>query len=195
MIPDYQALMRPVLECAASGEARIGEVVEALASKLGLSSEERDALLPSGKQARFANRVNWAKSYLKQGGLIEITGRGRFKITDRGLEALQTQAVINNAYLAQFAEFQSFRTKGTELDAPAVVAADPPESGRTPDEELRRAHEAITRALASELLGSCSKCDAKVFRDFARRVADRYGLRRYVGRCRPGNWPKRRRRR
>lgn len=28
MIPDYQTLMRPVLECAASGEVRISDVVE-----------------------------------------------------------------------------------------------------------------------------------------------------------------------
>jgi restriction endonuclease Mrr len=57
MIPDYQTLMRPVLECAASGgEVKISDVVEMLAKKLGLTAEERAAILPSGKQTRFANR-------------------------------------------------------------------------------------------------------------------------------------------
>ena len=88
MTPDYQTLMRPVLECASSREARISDVVELLANKLGLTAEERAAILPSGKQTRFANRVNWAKSYLKQGGLVEITGRGRFSITDRARHPL-----------------------------------------------------------------------------------------------------------
>ena len=88
MIPHYQTLMRPVLQCASSGEARISEVVEKLASKLGLTPEERSALLPSGKQTTFANRVHWAKSYLKQAGLVEITRRGYFSITDRGRAAL-----------------------------------------------------------------------------------------------------------
>jgi hypothetical protein len=32
MIPDYQALMRPVLECAVDGEVRIGEVIDQLAA-------------------------------------------------------------------------------------------------------------------------------------------------------------------
>ena len=153
MIPDYQTLMRPVLECVASGEARISDVVERLANKIGLTAEERGIVLPSGKQTRFANRVNWAKSYLKQGGLVEITGRGRFKITDRGRAALADKAaIINNAYLAQFEEFQSFKSKETEADAKAPVTQGTLETESTPDEALRRAHGAIIGALSAELL-------------------------------------------
>jgi restriction system protein len=82
MIPDYQTLMRPVLECASLGEVRISDVVEQLSNKFGLTAEERAVLLPSGKQTTIANRVHWAKSYLKQAGLVEITRRGYFNITD-----------------------------------------------------------------------------------------------------------------
>jgi restriction system protein len=64
MIPDYQTLMRPVLACAVAGETRIGDAVEHLANQLGLTPDECAELLPSGKQSRFANRVNWAKAYL-----------------------------------------------------------------------------------------------------------------------------------
>jgi len=42
-IPDYQSLMLPVLLSSLDGEARIGDVVERLAEKLGLTQEERDA--------------------------------------------------------------------------------------------------------------------------------------------------------
>ncbi len=153
MIPDYQTLMRPVLECAASDEVRIGDVVEQLANKFGLTAEERAAVLPSGKQTRFANRVNWAKSYLKQGGLVEITGRGRFSITGRGRAALaDNAATINNAYLAQFQEFQNFKSKVSDTDTVPPTTAEPPGTESTPDETLRRAHSAITSALSSELL-------------------------------------------
>ncbi|OYV74737.1 MAG: restriction endonuclease [Chromatiales bacterium 21-64-14] len=155
MIPDYQTLMRPVLECASSGEARISDVVELLANKLGLTAEERGMILPSGKQTRFANRVNWAKSYLKQGGLVEITGRGRYKITDRGLAALANKtATIDNAYLAQFEEFQNFKSKEVDEDvvnAP-TLQGQVEETESTPDEALRRAHGAIIGALSAELL-------------------------------------------
>jgi restriction system protein len=60
MIPDYQSLMRPVLTAAASGPRKIGDVVEEIADHLGLSEEERNLLLPSGKQTVIANRVHWA---------------------------------------------------------------------------------------------------------------------------------------
>jgi restriction system protein len=158
MIPDYQTLMRPVLECASSGEVRISDVVELLANKLGLTAEERAAVLPSGKQTRFANRVNWAKSYLKQGGLVEITGRGRFSITDRGRAALADKAAtINNAYLAQFEDFQSFKNKTSDADAKTPTTAETLETESTPDEALRRAHSAITGALSAELLDRVRK--------------------------------------
>lgn len=160
----YQTLMRPVLECAASGEIKIGDVVERLANTLGLSTEERAAMLPSGKQTRFANRVNWAKSYLKQGGLVEITGRGRFSITDRGRTALADKAaVINNAYLAQFEEFKSFKNRASEADEALPMAAELSGTESTPDEELRRAHSAITTALSSELLDRVRKVTPAFF--------------------------------
>jgi restriction system protein len=145
--------MRPVLECAASGEARISDVIEQLGNKLALTVDERAALLPSGKQTRFANRVNWAKSYLKQGGLVEITGRGRFRITDRGRSALADKAAtINNAYLGQFEDFQSFKNKVNEAEIPTPATTDLQETESTPDEALRRAHSAITSTLSAELL-------------------------------------------
>jgi len=61
MVPDYQSLMRPVLECAANGEVQISDVIGPIAEKLHLTDAERDELLPSGKQTRFSNRVHWPR--------------------------------------------------------------------------------------------------------------------------------------
>ena len=156
MIPDYQTLMRPVLACASAGETKIGDAVEQLADKLGLTPDERAQLLPSGKQAMFANRVHWAKTYLVKAGLVEGTRRGYFRITARGQAALvDATATINNAYLDQFKEFQDFKVKVNEADGATAVTpalASAPLSTETPDEALRKAHGAITGALAADLL-------------------------------------------
>ena len=155
MIPDYQTLMRPVLECSAAGEARISDVVEELAEKFELTDEDRNHLLPSGTQKTFTNRVHWAKSYLKQAGLVEITGRGLFKITELGRKALaDPSAAINNAYLERFQDFLKFRNKAQDREVAKETASVPtePELSSTPDETLRRAHGAITRALSDDLL-------------------------------------------
>ncbi len=174
MIPDYQTLMRPVLACAADGETKIGDAVEQLADKLGLTPDERAQLLPSGKQTMFANRVHWAKTYLVKAGLAEGTRRGYYRITARGQAALaDAAATINNAYLDQFKEFQDFKAKVNETDgaasgsaaAPAQVSAPfgAPVDTETPDEALRKAHAAITGALAADLLDRVRKATPAFF--------------------------------
>jgi len=167
MIPDYQTLMRPVLSCAAAGETRIGDAVEQIAEKLGLTPDERAQLLPSGKQTMFANRVHWAKTYLVKASLAEGTRRGYFRITPRGQAALaDTTATINNAYLDQFKEFQDFKVKVNGADSATAATpaqASEPLSAETPDEVLRKAHGAITGALAADLLDRARKATPAFF--------------------------------
>ena len=58
MIPVYQTLMRPVLARTSAGEIKIGDAVEQLAEKLGLTPDERALLLPSGKQTMCYHPVH-----------------------------------------------------------------------------------------------------------------------------------------
>ena len=61
MIPDYQTCMRPVLVLLADGQTwRKRDLVAALEEEFRLAPEERNALLPSGKQRVMASRVGWA---------------------------------------------------------------------------------------------------------------------------------------
>ena len=152
MIPDYQSLMRPVLEQARNGEVQISDVVDQLADQYQLSAEERDEPLPSGRQTRFANRVHWAKGYLKQAGLVEATRRGYFSITDRGIAALgDTDIEINNTYLERFEEFRTFRGLLSSGNTHKHTAK-PKDDDATPEENLREAHRQITAALSADLL-------------------------------------------
>ncbi|QFT56308.1 restriction endonuclease [Microbulbifer sp. THAF38] len=151
MIPDYQTLMTPVLQCSEAGEVRIRNVVDMLAGEFKLTYEEREELLPSGKQAIFANRVHWAKTYLLKAGLVEATRRGYFVITQRGKEALiNTSATIDNTYLKQFDEFRAFQ--GLSNDNKATVEQDQDLAKTTPDEELRIAYKKINTALQTDIL-------------------------------------------
>jgi restriction system protein len=58
--------MLPVLVASSKGEVRIGSVVEGLADQLGLDPQQRNELLPSGKQTVISNRVHWAKFFLSK---------------------------------------------------------------------------------------------------------------------------------
>lgn len=158
-IPDYQSVMLPVLVAAARGEVRISAVTEELATNLGLTPEEKAQLLPSGKQAVFANRVNWAKTYLTQAGLLETTRRAHFRILPRGAEVLKSSPHrIDNTFLNQFPEFRAFkeRARSSQDGTPDPLPNSEPISltseADTPDEVMRRAQSQIHSALAKELL-------------------------------------------
>jgi restriction system protein len=154
-IPDYQTLMLPVLRSAASGPVRITDAIEKLANEFALTESEREELLPSGRQTTFANRVHWAKTYLKQAGLLAAPKRAYFQLTERGADALQVKVHrIDNVYLSQFPEFIEFKSrsrpeKNDEKPPIETIAA---VSSATPDEILRDAHKEIQAQLGAELL-------------------------------------------
>ncbi len=157
-IPDYQTLMLPVLKVAGDGqEHRIGDAVNQLARDFGLTEEEQQQILPSGRQATFANRVGWAKTYLVQAGLLEATKRAHFKITDRGKKSLaEGPPRIDVEYLSQFAEFVQFKERGrlpgTEASTSVGETPSVPLQSETPDELLRSTVKQIETALKKELL-------------------------------------------
>jgi restriction system protein len=147
--------MLPVLRIAATGEVKISDVVESLADEFALSVEDRSHLLPSGKQTTFANRVHWAKSYLGKAGLVELTKRAHFLITEQGRQVLAASPErIDIKYLNRFPSFQQFREgegdseNGDTASSPAADML----TTLTPDEAMRKAHCQLEGALADELM-------------------------------------------
>ncbi|MDP2200223.1 MAG: winged helix-turn-helix domain-containing protein [Sulfurimicrobium sp.] len=70
-IPDFQSTFLPLLKACADGQEHTKqELIPLLAKQFGLTDAELEIKLPSGKQGMFDNRVGWAKSYLKQAGLL-----------------------------------------------------------------------------------------------------------------------------
>jgi len=150
-IPDFQTLMLPLLRQAADGEVSIQTVIDQLADEYALSPDERAELLPSGKQTTFANRAHWAKSYLGKAGLIELTRRSHFAITDQGRSVLASPPPrIDIPYLRRFQEFEAFRfpTEDQSADQPSQE----PSGSLTPDEVMRQARDTLDADLGVELL-------------------------------------------
>lgn len=110
--------MRPLLELAAdSKEHSLSHAREVLGAKFKLSEEDRNAMVSSGRQSIFGNRVAWAKAYLLRSGLLESPRRGHFKISERGrkeLEEAPGRITIN--YLQKFPEFLQFRSPEGNAD-------------------------------------------------------------------------------
>lgn len=151
MIPDYQTLMKPVLQCAIDKEVKTGDIIEALANSFSLTPDERAEQIPSGGQAIFYNRIHWAKTYLKQAGLIEYTRRGHFRTSERGKSILKNPGVvINNRLLRTIPEFVAFQTRG-KMGIP-VAQVETALTDATPEEVLRDAYDRINATIANDLL-------------------------------------------
>jgi restriction system protein len=152
MIPDFQSIMLPLLQLAADGqEHSLAEAREVLSGHFSVTPEELEQLLPSGRQAVFANRVAWAKSYLVQAGILDATKRAHFRISQRGKEVLAAPPPrIDISFLEQYPEFVEFRYRRGSQE-PEQPSIEDPET-ETPEEQLERAHTKLRRALATELL-------------------------------------------
>ena len=154
-IPDYQSLMLPVLRVSAEGETRVPAVASRVADELGLTDDERDELLPSGRQRILHNRIHWAKFYMGKAGLIDSPSRGWFVASQAGQALLATKPPtidlkVLNTFPSFFAYYSQYASKSGTDEAPAGVAAAASES--TPEEQIDGAYAVLHAALKAEVL-------------------------------------------
>ena len=143
-IPKFKSVMLPLLEYLADEKERgIREAIIYVSDHFQLTEEERRKKLPSGYYRIIDNRVWWARTYLKKAGLLEYPGRGRIKITDRGMRVLEeTPTEINVKFLMKFPEFVEFRTPKTK----EIVLLEEEET-ETPEELIEKGSETLKENL------------------------------------------------
>ena len=148
--------MLPVLRHRADRLWAMRDLIERIADDLKLSPTERSAQLPSGGATVIASRVGWARTYLKQAGLVEQPKRGMVQATIRGRHVLQQNPKkIDGAFLLQFEEFRAFQKRkkvnGTAL--PAMPSATPlfVELSGTPEEQIAEASQSLDIAVRDAL--------------------------------------------
>jgi restriction system protein len=159
-IPDFQTIMLPLLKITEDGkEHSIQDFVSRLARSFELSEQELNELLPSGKQPIFYNRVGWARTFLSKSGLLQLTQRPYYRITERGRDVLmQNPLRIDMKFLKQFPEYVQFR----EVDS-ARKPKNQPQEERTPEETLDDAYQEIRDKLVEEVLESVMGCSPAFF--------------------------------
>lgn len=152
-IPDYQMLMLPVLKIAAQGETRVPEAADQIASNFGLSEDEREEMLPSGRQRILHNRIHWAKFYMGKAGLIDSPSRGKFIASEAGRQLLATEpSTIDVETLKTYPAFLEFYN-GSKLSSNQTPTAEAAAvSEVTPEEQIDAAHAVLHSALKVELL-------------------------------------------
>jgi len=187
-IPDFQKIMLPLMQFAGDGtEHSVRDAIEHLARHFKLSQEDLREMLPSGIQSRFDNRVHWARSHLKQAGLLENPSRGIFKITDAGRKVLDSKPKeIGIKFLMQFERFRDFRTRSSRNGIAAVANVESEEAKTTPKEVLEESYQKLRNELAVELLDMVKQCSPKFFENLVVELLVKMGYggsRREAGRA------------
>ena len=160
-IPDFQSIMRPLLEHLSDGEVRRNrETNDFLAAYFELSEEELSEMLPSGYARLFDNRIGWSKTHLKGAGLIESPSRAMYRITQRGLDALAQDQPINLTYLRQFDEYKEFQSgSNTEKTTESTSSTDE----LTPSEHIEFGYQKVREELEEELIAKVKSASPAFF--------------------------------
>jgi restriction system protein len=187
-IPDYQMLMRPLLEAASkrNGDTSVLEIADEIASQFSMTPEELAQEIPSGSQKVFYNRLHWARTYLGKAGLLASPKRGRFEITSKGRSFLQSHTgPIDNAALAKFPEFQEWRTRSTATKKQdptlpgqysAIPSADLFHNSMSPDDRIDSGFQQIEAELQAELLSRLETVHPKQFEILVVELLERMGF-------------------
>ena len=154
-VPDFQSLMKPVLEALSNGAAtRISEVRARVAVAEALAPGDLREVLPSGRQSVFDNRVGWAVTYMARAGLVERVRRGTYRLTEDGGKLLaQAPARIDKRTLQAipvYAEWIGRVRESAPGEGTGTTQAE--ESLDTPEEALERAARQLRVELEAEVL-------------------------------------------
>lgn len=97
-IPKFHETFIPILKILKDGDTfKTRELYQEVIDKYysNLTKEQLEEKTKSG-DTLIINRIAWGKSYLKKGGFIEFPKRGLVKITDKGLQNINSNLTLRD---------------------------------------------------------------------------------------------------
>ena len=180
-IPTFDKFIEPILRFLATQPqgAPARDAYDAAASALGLSDDERAAMLPSGAQPIYKNRAGWGHDRLKRAGYSTSLKRGVWCLTEAG----RAFAASNPEPLAaETIEELAFGNNDVRLKAADAAQAVSPVSAEpavqvnaTPDDRLESALAEIRQTVSAELLELLAQVSPQYFETIVLELLHRMG--------------------
>ena len=91
VLPKYDDLLQVTLESLSKrgGSASIDELNDAIMMAIGATPDQLDITYPKSGAPILPDRMSWARSHLKLGGLVTNPQRGIWVLTEEGRAAVQ----------------------------------------------------------------------------------------------------------
>lgn len=173
-VPHYYDLMNPLLAALKTlgGSGSNDEILNQVTSDLAIPDEVADILHGDRQNmTEIAYQLNWAKSYLKNYGILENSARGVWAIKP---EHMTTESVDAKQIVADVVKkTRAKRTTPTSVEVDALTDDDPTNDGVDTPDEMKPWRERLAdilqnmdpygfERLAQRLLRECGFSDVQV---------------------------------
>lgn len=156
-IPKFHETFIPILKILKNGETyKTRELYHEVIDKFysNLSKEQLEEKTKSG-DTLIINRIAWGKSYLKKGGFIEFPKRGLVKITEKGLENVNSKLSLRDVENAT--GFLEFYNEEDKASTPSKV------ENASPQDLIDEGFQIIETQVKDELLEKLKSIDPFYF--------------------------------
>lgn len=125
------------------GSGRNAEIRNVVAEHLGLSEDDQQASQGGNNPnvSRLEYRLKWARTYLRNAGVIQSIGRGMWELTPKGLAASETEA------LELAMHWGRAQPRSQPDDAPMDPVGDPDDAESAADDEDTAWHASVIAAV------------------------------------------------
>lgn len=139
-IPTFDNFIIPFLEELKDNQLHSMKEIKAnIAKTFKLSEQDMSELTNSGYK-KFDDRVGWARTYLKKSLLISSPERAKFRIEERGWQALKEKPQNILKYLKQYPEFLEFQGKDKNTLQTNNVQISECDDNQTPQDLIDKAN-------------------------------------------------------
>lgn len=167
-IPKYHQFMLPLLKRFADGGVYYRyQFVDQLSDEFDLTPEERAETISNGL-TRVADRIGWATSFLKKGGLLSSAKKGYHQVTKQGLDTIKLNllALTPEKIIELYPDVLNdpfynpkLRQKGKVSSSVEVISS----TELTPDEILEQAIQDTEARLSGEILDQINLVSPRQF--------------------------------
>lgn len=150
----------PVLRALADagGALHRRELIDRVATTLGLTAEQRELRIPSGKATIHAHRTGWSLQHLKHAGLVVAQTAGIWGLTEVGRAFIaERPGGLSDADMAMLKRATRPPSDGQDVSTstePSIAEARAvdPDLTTSPEEQIERALADLRRSIAEQLL-------------------------------------------
>lgn len=172
-LPSYQDLMYPTLKAvdALGGSAQGREITAQVLDDVGATPQQLELTYEKRPKSVLIDRIDWARSYLTLGGVLERPRRGLYVLTGLGRETLAKPVDEAKKELRRIDREVRARRKATTPTVPADPDGQLPDEGSLLDED-----EPELSPWVEVLLSRLHRLSPKGFEEFAIYLLKTFGM-------------------